>query len=472
MRKLIVAMVLAIACMPVFAQTSTESVESKEIVKTGLNFGPLPAIAYDADKGFQYGAILQLYNYGDGSSYPNYKSKWYFETSWFTKGSKLYQMMYDNINIFPGVRLCASLRYNKDSAYDFYGYGGYNSLYDADGSIYRANNGMDGLAVNASQAPFHPFYRIKRDLFLTRADFIGKITPALHWEAGYHFLRFKTGTIDYASINKGKSEDQQFSSDIPTLYDYYVDWGIIPESQKDGGNYSCLRFGLEYDTRDKEGAPARGIWAEAHVNLAPTWLGSCASSYRYSMTWRQYFPIVSNDILTFAYRFNYEGTIGNTCPWYILPFMTVVGQDNDAEGIGGYRTTRGIMRSRTVGLDTGLYTMELRWRFMQFQMMNQNIALGLSCFSDGSMAFRQMPMDYNPVTDRGRMTKNLYDTFVKNEKDTPHISCGAGFRFIMNNNFIVAAEYGLPISKFYSDTNPLKGQDGNGAFYINLGYLF
>ncbi len=41
----------------------------------------------------------------------------------------------------------------------------------------------------------------------------------------------------------------------------------------------------------------------------------------------------------------------------------------------------------------------------------------------------------------------------------------------MNQNFIVAFEYGLPVSKFSS--NPvIKNQDGKGAFYINTGYLF
>ena len=55
--------------------------------------------------------------------------------------------------------------------------------------------------------------------------------------------------------------------------------------------------------------------------------------------------------------------------------------------------------------------------------------------------------------------------------DRPHITVGAGLRFIMNQNFIVAFEYGLPISKFSS--NPvIKNQDGPGAFYINTGFLF
>ena len=44
---------------------------SQDIIKTGLNLGPLPVVALDADKGFQYGALLNIYDYGDGSSYPN-----------------------------------------------------------------------------------------------------------------------------------------------------------------------------------------------------------------------------------------------------------------------------------------------------------------------------------------------------------------------------------------------------------------
>ena len=57
-------------------------------------------------------------------------------------------------------------------------------------------------------------------------------------------------------------------------------------------------------------------------------------------------------------------------------------------------------------------------------------------------------------------------------KDMPHASFGLGLRFIMNTNFIVAFEYGMPTSRFYKKDNPYYMQDGSGAFYINLGYLF
>ena len=59
----------------------------KEIVKTGFNYGPLPVVAFDADKGLQLGALLNIFDFGDGSEYPNTRQKLYLEASFFTKGS-------------------------------------------------------------------------------------------------------------------------------------------------------------------------------------------------------------------------------------------------------------------------------------------------------------------------------------------------------------------------------------------------
>ena len=40
-------------------EQSAQTTNKKEIVKTGYNFGPLPAVAFDADKGFQLGESVQ-----------------------------------------------------------------------------------------------------------------------------------------------------------------------------------------------------------------------------------------------------------------------------------------------------------------------------------------------------------------------------------------------------------------------------
>ena len=116
--------ITAVLCLAVFAgaadakekkaKQKKEPVynEQGQIIKTGMNYGPLPAVAYDADKGFQLGAILNLYQYGDGSTYPNYLNRWYFEASYFTKGSMLFQIQHDNKHLIPGVRWSTSRRVN------------------------------------------------------------------------------------------------------------------------------------------------------------------------------------------------------------------------------------------------------------------------------------------------------------------------------------------------------------------------
>ncbi|MDP3436035.1 MAG: hypothetical protein Q8S04_02205, partial [Bacteroidales bacterium] len=54
--------------------------------KKGWNFGPLPAVSYNSDQGFQYGALCDIYWFGDGSQYPNYIHKFNVEISRYTKG--------------------------------------------------------------------------------------------------------------------------------------------------------------------------------------------------------------------------------------------------------------------------------------------------------------------------------------------------------------------------------------------------
>ena len=74
--------------------------------------------------------------------------------------------------------------------------------------------------------------------------------------------------------------------------------------------------------------------------IAPKFLGTTHPYYRYSATFRQYVPIVK-DQLTFAYRVVYQGTMGNSAPYYVLPYITNMGLNFDREGFGGYRSKIG-----------------------------------------------------------------------------------------------------------------------------------
>jgi outer membrane protein assembly factor BamA len=253
-----------------------------------------------------------------------------------------------------------------------------------------------------------------------------------------------------------------------TLYEKYLDWGIIPKDEKDGGFASALRLGLMFDTRDFEAAPARGIWTEGHITFASNAFGTTYSYYRYMLTFRHYVPIVKEH-LTFAYRLNYQGCIGNYLPYYIMPVFSNIGKEYDRDGIGGYRTVRGIMRDRIQGLDVGFLNAELRWRFVKFHLWKQNIALGLNAFFDGGIVTRGYDVSFKvPENDPNySVMKQDYDNYFNSKYEDNfkgfHAAAGGGFRIIINQNFIIAVDYAMPFNK----------QDGTkGSLYINTGYLF
>lgn len=388
-----------------------------DIIKKGLSFGPLPVVAFDQDKGLQYGALLNIYNFGNGESYPVPKSQWYLEASLFTKGSRLFVVNYDNRTLIPNVRFCISGMYTYEKALDFYGFNGYETIVDA-----------------PVLSRLSAYYRMSRKVPYFKADFTGNITPKFYWKAGYHFKWFDIGPyVPETGV-------------VPTLFDLYKETGLIDPADADGGISSSIRAGLMYDSRDFEASPSKGIWAEANVEYGPSWLGTSKEYFKYYLAFRNYLPI-AGDKLVFAYRLNMQGFLHDPA-FYMLPYETILGYGYDRDGFGGYRTIRGVMRNRIQGRSICYYNSELRYRFVDFHLFNQNIGLAVSGFCDGGRVL--VPFGKG---------QSLADEHF-------HISAGGGFRIIVNRNFIIAAEYGVPFNS--QDRTPGK----SGSLYINTGFLF
>jgi len=85
-----------------FALFSQESREERK-ARPHVGFGALPAVSFDSDLGFQYGLILDLFQYGEGR-FPHYDHRLFFDISRFTKGSGIFRMMYDSEKLIPRVR--------------------------------------------------------------------------------------------------------------------------------------------------------------------------------------------------------------------------------------------------------------------------------------------------------------------------------------------------------------------------------
>ena len=428
----------------------------EDIVKKGISFGPLPVVAYDQDRGFQFGALLNLYDYGDGSYYPHPRQQWYIEASAYTKGTQQYFLTYDTKHLIPKVRMSLAATLTYDKAMDFYGYNGYQSNYHHDSVKYwRKADDKTDMPTQYMSA----FYRLERMAASVKADFVGNIWEnKLFWQASYYFAWHRYSSIDLAKINRGKDSVEMFSGQ--TLYEKYIDWGIILPNEIGGGFTSAVKVGLMYDTRDFEAAPSRGIWAEAHLTIAPKFLGTTRPYYRYMATFRHYVPI-AKDRLVFAYRLNYQGCLGKYLPYYIMPVFSNIGKEYDRDGIGGYRTVRGLMRGRVQGLDVAFLNAEFRWKFVQFQLWKQNIYLGLNAFFDGAITTRLYDISCRGAADP--IMKQEYADYINTSKpDALHTAAGGGLRIAINQNFIIAVDYAMPFNR----------QDGKGSLYINTGYLF
>lgn len=445
-RYMILAAVTAYFCFPLGLLAQ----QDEDYVKTGWTFGALPAVSYNTDLGFQYGGLINLYYFGDGSTYPNYMHSVYAEVSRYTKGSGVNRLFYDSEYLIPGIRITSDLSFLTEKALDFYGFNGYDAAYVP---AFEDEEDPDYLS--------RMFYRHDRQMFRFTTDFQGALSgDALRWVAGFGIINNKVGSVDIESLNKGKDEADKLP-DVPGLYDRYVSWGLIDENEQEGGWANHLKLGLVYDTRDFEPNPMQGMWTEVVLFAAPAFLGNGDFGYtKLSATHRQYFTLVE-DRLSFAYRLNYQGTLTGTVPFFMQPYMiSSFTLSSNHDGLGGSKTLRGVLRNRVVGDAVAFGNAEFRWKFFQTMLLKQDLYLALNAFADAGQVLKKIDIpDHSelPVIN-GFVPENVF----REDEESLHVALGAGLKIVMNQNFIVSVDYG----------KPLDVRDGNGGLYIGLNYLF
>lgn len=418
---------------------------AEDVVKYGWNFGALPAISFDSDLGVQYGAVVNLFDYGDGSRYPNYNHSLYFEVSRYTKGSGVYSIRYDSDQLFPGIQISSDLSYLPDLAYDFYGFNGYEAIYNPEWTDDSSNEYISRM-----------YYKYDNKQFRANVDLEGRlIGQHIKWIAGIKMMNFRIAPVNLDKLNKGKSGDD-ILPDVEGLYEKYLDWGIISENEANGGFVPSLKAGLVYDTRDNKSNPTKGIWDEISMEVSPEFLGSESSFNRLSIYHRQYFSLIPEK-LTLAIRFNYQTSFAGHVPFYYQnQVISSVMRFSTSEGLGGASTIRGALRNRIVGDGYFLGNLETRWEITRFSFINNNFYFGLVGFTDFGQVTKKIKVD--PKVAFLPSENGYFDEGA----EKMHITYGAGFRVGMNENFIVRIDYGRVTDK----------RDGTSGIYMGLNYLF
>ncbi len=400
--------------------------------KTGWGFGGVPAVAYNSDTGFLYGIVFEAYNYGDGTHNPDYD--YTISPTWTrtTKGSGENTLFFDSKYLLPNdIRVTAYAGYLTEQALPFYGFNGFESNYTPGFEVADSSNYITRM-----------FYRHERNTLRLTADFQKSvISENIRLIAGLGYIDTKVASVDIEALNDGKDLVDQLP-DTTTLYDDYVGLGYIRSAEAEGGMTNFIKLGLVYDTRDNEPNPMSGIWTEVLLTSYPSFLGSDFSYSSLTATHRQYFTLIEND-LSFAYRLGYQQNLGDA-PWFMLPWYQ--SSYKMTEGLGGSKSLRGILKNRIVGNTIFMANMEARWKFLRTVVAGQNLYLALNGFAD----FGQVLTPYEVEGFTGAADEGL------------HLSYGGGLRIALNENFIIAVDYGMASDE----------QDGNSGLYIGLGYLY
>ncbi len=440
MKKQILSIVCICLSLTLLAQTEKKA----DLVKKNWNFGALPTVAFDTDLGFQYGALVNLYNYGDGSRFPKYNHSLYFEVSRFTKGSGINRFYYDSDQLIEGLRTSVDLSYLSDQAYDFYGYNGYNAVYQPDWTNTESGSYKTRM-----------FYKYDRNLFRFKVDLQGHLSGEhVKWVCGFNLQNFAIKDVNLDKLNKGKKGNDVLPA-VPGLFQKYQDWGIISANEANGGFVPTVKGGIVYDSRDNRPNPMKGFWTEAVLETAPKFLGAESSFTKLSLIHRQYFTLVPKN-LSFVYRLSYQTTVAGHAPFYYQSqVITSVLTGALSEGLGGAKTMRGILRNRVIGDGFFYGNAELRWKAVKFQWIKNNFYIGLNAFTD-----------FGKVTKKIEIPKEIAATLPADyyiaDKEKFHYSSGAGLRIVMNENFVIAVDYGMTPNV----------QDGTSGMYIGLNYLF
>jgi len=351
---------------------------------SGLEFSGIPVLNFDSDEGVGYGAIAELYSYGELGRTPY---EWTLQPRLIlaTEGRRELTAFFDAPHVLPpGWRMDFFTGIERHIATPYYGVGN-ASVYD------------ESLDDDDGPNPF--FYRFGR----TRRS----LTFNLQREVSEVGLRVLFGGgLERTDVDAVPKDDGT------TLYEQELGLGV------EGFWTNYIRAGVIWDTRNQETGPTSGAWSEFLVQWVDESLSADTEFFRWTVTDRRYFSI--SPTLVFAHRVLVQN-VSDDAPVHEL--FRVQTSFRQQEGLGGSKTVRGVLKNRYVGAGLFVWNAELRWRAAHFRFLGRPGHLVLSAFLDQGRVWAD-GIDFDEV---------LSDL---------HRGFGGGVRVGLGQNFVVAFDGG------------------------------
>jgi hypothetical protein len=353
--------------------------------REGFYMTGFPALGSDPDKGFVFGAALQLFDNGPKDTpffrYTPYRKRLLIGATAATKGYSRFVVGYDNIFLADSpYRLTAGLSLIQNDFENYFG-AGEQSLErlhfpGSTKSFKKYDDYLDAIDDKQSGLTWERYSVYKRreslaGVTIERVFLGGRLKP----QFGMHFSLI--GVDDYTGDKiHGAIQQETWLKMDDRL-------GLIDGF--DGGWDNSFRVGLAFDTRDFEPDPSEGVFLQAMSRISPKFLGSEFDYTQVTLTARGYhsvFPELAHLVL--AGRVLYSMQFGDV-PFYSLPKLALT--DGDTTGLGGWPTIRGYNLNRFIGEAAALANAEVRWKFAETDFVGQHLSFTLAPFFDTGRVF-------------------------------------------------------------------------------------
>ncbi len=400
--------------------------------------GVLPAINYDSDIGFGFGAIGSLARFEEGFNPYRFHmlAQLFMSASQDASGTIGIPFHDHYVELdFPGLlddllRLNAKVAFGKFTNTGYYGLGNGSeaqSFSDAEleGSevarrFHTYGHAYPSLQLNGRFKLFEQPTRTGK----RRLEALTGLAAGYHWVDVYG--------------------DSRLAQDIELLESETGDGRTLSELLHGTEDHVALalNLGLLWDTRDHEFAPSRGTFTELSTRIYP----GVDQELRYlgiyfGTSW--FAPIIAEHLVVAA-RAVADLLVGDP-PVYELSQYGVLVRD---AGPGGSGSVRGVPLRRYHGKLKALLNFELRGAFPWVTIFGERMRFGLVGFADAGRVWT----DWESRTLGGEDLDGPYSPFK--------VGVGGGGRFQWAETFILRADLA------YSPTDETMG------FYIDIGHVF
>jgi hypothetical protein len=177
---------------------------------------------------------------------------------------------------------------------------------------------------------------------------------------------------------------------------------------------------------------------------------------------RQYIPLL-NDRIVLAYHLAYQGKLAGNAPYYTLQNINAIFLNQMiSDGLGSVTTVRGVPYNSVTGDGYAWANFEIRFKLFSFRFLRQNFYVGANPFFDLGACVQEYRLDkMKQIRKTGtsldgttKFTDAELNLIYTGKPLKLHMSAGIGFKVVMNRNFVLSAEFGIPLNTvIYSDTN-------------------